>query len=380
MPPVRLPQTASAAIALAAAALIAGPAFGQAGSPLRQFRDWMAACDNTRVCRAIALPESTELSGVTLGLDRAAEPEAAPVLFIPVRDTEQMPSRGRITLRGAAGPIATLEIGRGAVIDDGSYKITDRAAMAAILAEARRASEITLTFDPPLRIDGVGPEGITISLNGASAALLWIDEQQRRVGTVTALARPGTRPASEVPPAPALPSPPPAPPATSPPPQTLAPAMLERVMGAFRAMPGDACDQDDPDRGPPTIDRLGPTQLLVGVRCWRGAYNFSRAYFIAEEGERQGVRPASFGRPQGTSETDSGSPEPDNIIVNGEYDAASGLINHYAKGRGLGDCGTIGHWRWDGRAFLPTFYQSMPTCRGVLQSSWFTLYRTREAP
>lgn len=373
---MHLVRTAALTIATTCLAL---PAFAQEAGALRSFRDWMAACDNTRVCRAFSLPEASESTGITLGLDREASPQAEPQFFIPVRDQERMPSRGRLILHGSAGPIATLEIGRGAVIDESAYRVTDRRANAAILAEARRAAELTLVFDPPLQgVDGVGPEGVKISLSGASAALLWMDERQKRVGTVTALARPGNRQASEVPPAPPLPSQPPNPPATGAAPQSLAPATLEAVMAAFRAMPGDACDQDDEERGPPSVDRLSARQLLVGVRCWRGAYNFSRTYFIVEEGERPTVRAASFSRPGGASETDSGSPEPDSIIVNGEYDPQSGLINHFSKGRGLGDCGTIGHWRWDGRAFLPTFYQSMPTCRGVLLSNWFTLYRTQE--
>src|SRR5918997_729627 len=45
----------------------------------------------------------------------------------------------------------------------------------------------------------------TVSLGGATAAILYMDEQQRRLGTGTALARRGARPASVVPPPPPLP-------------------------------------------------------------------------------------------------------------------------------------------------------------------------------
>ncbi|WP_175724569.1 DUF1176 domain-containing protein, partial [Burkholderia ambifaria] len=44
-----------------------------------------------------------------------------------------------------------------------------------------------------------------VSLSGLNAALLLIDDTQGRIGTVTALLRKGTRPASSVPAAPALP-------------------------------------------------------------------------------------------------------------------------------------------------------------------------------
>lgn len=141
----------------------------------------------------------------------------------------------------------------------------------------------------------------------------------------------------------------------------------------------NTCNQDDEERDAPSIDRLGPGQLLVGVRCWRGAYNFSRAYYLVDEGPQPNVRPASFTRPAAPAPgQERDAAEADNVLVNAAYVAETGSIDHYSKGRGIGDCGELGGWVWDGRAFQSTRLTLMPACRGILPSHWFSLYRTQE--
>jgi hypothetical protein len=344
----------------------------------RQFRDWIAACDNTRSCRAFALPEGADATGHALRIDRAGDPAAAPRIFFNLSDEDRMRREGRVSIRGMTGEIASLTIGRGFVAGEGQYEITDRQAVGAIIAELRRAKELRIAFDP--KLTGQETEDLAVSLDGASAALLWMDDRQKRVGTVTALARPGERPAS------AVPLPPAAPAALAsrlanggPAPQALPRAITDAVMAAYRRIPGDDCNQEDGERGAPSIDRLGPQLLLVGIRCWRGAYNFSRAYYLVEEGERPQVRPAAFPRLAILPREPGAGPEPaDNILWNADFSARTSGISHFSKGRGLGDCGERGHWQWDGRAFRPAMLRLMPVCRGVLSTYWFPLYRTRE--
>ena len=55
----------------------------------------------------------------------------------------------------------------------------------------------------PVRADG--GKAVPLSISGASAALRWIDAQQHRAGTVTALVATGDQPAAAVPPPPPLP-------------------------------------------------------------------------------------------------------------------------------------------------------------------------------
>jgi hypothetical protein len=361
---------------LAALVLLAVPAGAQEQGTYRTFRDWMAACDNTRACRAYALSESSDSDGVALGLDRAAGAEATPELFLHFRDEELVTNDRKVTIRSETGDIATLTVGQGLRAEDNIYRITDRQAVAAILAEMRRSKEMRLILDPaPDRVDA---GGIRISLDGASAAFLWIDDRQKRVGTVTALVRPGERPASAVP-RPVVPAAPAGRPATGgAAPATLPPATLAAVMAAYRRIPGDDCNQDDPDRDEPSIDRLAPRLLLVGIRCWRGAYNFSRAYYLIDEGPRPNVRPAAFPRPYLQQEPrEARTPPVDHILWNADFSTSTGTIAHFSKGRGIGDCGETGEWAWNGRAFQAMSIRLMPTCRGIRAGDWFTLYRTR---
>ncbi len=366
----------AALLAATVSLTLAGEAGAEERGTYRSFRDWVAACDNTRSCRAYALSADNDSVGVALGMARAGDPDAAPELTLHFADQDQIRNEGRVTITADTGPVATLVIGQGLIVDENVYAIADERAAAAILAAARRSRELRLTFDPP--VAGQDGNALRISLDGASAALLWIDDRQKRVGTVTALARPGTRPAAAVP-RPVIPAAPVARPATGgAAPAELAPATLEAAMAAFRRIPDDHCNQDDPDRDGPSIDRLAPNLLLVGIRCWRGAYNFSRAYYLVDEGARPNVRPASFPRPfDRPSGADAGSPPPDNILWNADFSPAMDSIAHFSKGRGLGDCGERGEWAWTGRAFAPVSLSLMPTCRGIDPGSWFTLFRTR---
>jgi hypothetical protein len=364
-------------VPFAALLFAASPISAQEQGTYREFRDWMASCDNTRSCRAYALPAEPDIPRITLGLARTGDPEARPQLFLHFTDEDLVSKVRRVTIRSETGAVATLAVGGGLVADENIFSITDARAAAAILAEARRSKELRLAFDPPL--PNVDASTLRISLAGASVALLWIDDRQQRISTVTALARPGTRPAVGIP-APTVPVAPQGRPTTGgPAPSELPAATMNAVMAAFRGLPGDTCNQEDEERGPPSVDRLGPGLLMVGIRCWRGAYNFSRAYYLVDEGPRPNVRPAAFPRPAALPrDADAGPAEPDNVLVNADYSGETGSISHYSKGRGIGDCGELGTWIWDGRVFQPVSLTLMPACRGILPLHWFRLYRTQE--
>ena len=59
------------------------------------------------------------------------------------------------------------------------------------------------------------------------------------------------------------------------------------------------------------------------------------------------------------------------IVTNAGWDG-SVLVN-FAKGRGLGDCGILQHWVWDGERFRMVLGQHMEECRGAIE--WPTLFR-----
>jgi hypothetical protein len=359
------------ALPLALAALTAAlalPAHAEEHGATRDVRDWLAACDNVRTCRALSLPGDGD-DAWFLRLDRDGGP-AAPVRLMIMTKGEQSPRDGLLTLSAGGVALATLSLGAGLTHVDRGYVVDDQAAIAAVIGAARRAASLELRIQPTTPGGRTAAISATMSLDGASATLLWIDERQQRLGTVTALVRRGDRPADAVPAPPALPEAPPALTGLAAPPSAISAEVISEMarQAASYCEPDEQIEDSDAKR----VFRLSEKLLLASTSCYSGAYNFSRAYFLIDEGPNPNVRPALFPRP---AEDSSGSPA--NVLVNGDADETSGGVSFYDKGRGLFDCGSLGAWQWDGQAFRPTRFGTMPTCRGIDVDHWPKVFRTR---
>lgn len=309
-------------------ALLAAQAVAPTPSELRTFRDWTVGCDNGRRCEAIALlPEGEDWEGwATLSVSREAGAQAAPAFMLP--DLETAPAMlaadgARLPVRFSAGVDGIN------VADEGGELL--RALRAGRTIEAR---------------DSAGATMARISLAGASAAMLYMDEVQGRVGTITALVRPGTRPAASR--AAALPpvrrAPPPGDAAIAPDPVRL--ATIERQTGCADEMAGSG----RPDAEDPVQIATGTTLILLP--CGSGAYNFASLPVLAR-GRRVAVAPFDF--------QPSGAPP---LITNAFWDEERRLLTEYNKGRGLGDCGIAAEYAWDGTRFRLVRYERMDECRG----------------
>ena len=305
---------------LALAAVIAQPQPGR----LRTFGDWTVGCDNVRRCRAVALVPDAESRDdyLLLVVTRDAAPSARPVLQLSTADG--LP--GSVTLRVDGRPV--LPIARAALLP-----------LPPELAGGRRA---TLT-------DGAGRTLASASLAGLSAAFLYMDEQQRRLGTVGALIRRGPRPDS------AVSAPPPLPRIVQPrpglaPPRALAPAAVARLRG-----PG--CDEAPVPAASHAV-RLDARHSLVLVRrpCDDGAYNLMSDAHIVDEAGR--TRPARFDVPTGMDGSFG------NRLVNADWDPARRRLGDFVKARGLGDCGGRSSFAWDGARFRLVHHEAMGECRG----------------
>ncbi len=293
---------------------------------LKTFRDWTVGCDNGRVCQAVGLMPEDDPEAVTMSVRRGAGPGAAP----------------EISINPPEGKAAAL------LIDGRSFALEEAldADAIAVLRPRDGAAFLNalLTARSAALADGRGKRLASLSPNGASAALLYMDDQQKRVGTVTALVRPGGRPASAVPRPPALPI------VQRPP----VPARVARTLGAAKArqLLGREATVCDYAKGLSMEGgRLDAQHSLVLVShpCGNGAYNFSYSAFLVDE--RGGVRPARF-------DTN------DDVLVNAGWDAKTGRLSAFSKGRGLGDCGTGQTWVWDGARFRLVHEEAMGECRG----------------
>ncbi|MDO8409792.1 MAG: DUF1176 domain-containing protein [Phenylobacterium sp.] len=339
----------AAALGVAALAWAAGgPALADSGS----FGAWSVVCDNARVCTAFGFGELGEIgSSGFLRVTRGAGPADAPVIDLVTAGTAATSlalAVDGVTPRGLAAVPATP------IDTDPERRLTQLTPTqsAALLAVLAKGSDLTLK-------EGRNP-ATTISLTGSSAALRFMDDRQKRAGTMTALVARGSTPASSVPAPPALPK------------VTAAPAAAQTGLpsqpsAALQARLG-ACDDDIADLGiKPDVARLAPGKLFWGVVCSRGAYNVIYSLFLTDEagGDVEALQvPYANG-------------EPVTELMNIDFDPETQTLTNFDKGRGLGDCGALSRWVWTGQAFALTHQTLMPDCQGVTSDYWPVSYRTR---
>jgi hypothetical protein len=342
------------------AMLIVGLVFVRAAwaEELKTFKDWVVGCDNLKTCTALGLPPSDVDPFAYVKIVRGGEATAEPsVEFVAYAGGDTPPSDARLALAFDDPTFSGLSFLP--TTNDGSSvrAVLPGAAVRDFISALNKANRLTLTI--------VGSDGETagnaqpgiVSLSGASASLLYMDDIQGRVGTATALRSPGDIDASVIPMPPAeptvagvkmsaLPDPLPPPPAALPKPEadTGCPEGTERI--AFR---------------------LSEQQTLWGICTSAGAYNFFYEFFLAE-GDK--ARPVVFPLPAALGESV-------NELVNAWLSEDGLSILSFDKARGLGDCGDFSAWAFDGAEFRLVNNAAMGDCRGVLSDDWPVLYRAR---
>lgn len=289
-------------------------------------KDWAAACDNTRHCEAVGYQNMEEGDPVTLWLARDAGGNA-PVLgkLMVYSDDED--------------DEALLSIRAGEVLIKGIRQDIGAEQMARLLPALKKAGVARV---------GNGKREWQLSLAGLNAALLKIDDLQGRVGTVTALARPGNKPASAVPtapPAPVLRA------APLPVQRDSDKALLPRVLDALK----DAdCENIASEGAFGDIYRISDSQLLVVRQCWLGAYQ--GAYGVWRVNDKPPYAPVRLMLPDASGKAQD-------TAVEAYFE--DGVLSSYAKGRGLNDCGSFARWLWTADGFKLLESSSGPLCRGM---------------
>lgn len=328
-------------------------------------KDWIGGCDNTRHCTLIGLASADSEAPSMLHMERGGEPDA---LINKITLQVDMPIKpGLYWVLDLDNHERLLEFTDAHLVPSASDPerfdiVIERAdEIAKVLGALRTANALKVIGDP-------GIAG-TISLSGASAIMLWVDEQQQRLGTTTALVRKGPQPASSVP------LPPPAPPLLSTPGSSALPEAAAKAAGAQvrGTLEPDTCEALEPDS--PQSDyawKLPDGRTLVQLSCSAGAYNFISRWYLVRRGEA----PLAISFPMPVS--GEGRPETELELVNAEFMPETGTISSYALGRGIGDCGSSASWTWDGEAFQLQSYALMDDCRGVSGEFWPTLWRSAD--
>lgn len=310
--------------------------------PLVTFKDWTAGCDNGRTCRAVGQynPDNFELASVVL--DRG-----------PLRGDQ--PS---FWFRDDGEPVVDLAAdGRklGVRLTKNDEEVTFNVApesMPAVIAALRSATKL-------MTVRSDGKPGTQLSIAGASAAMRWIDDQQRRAGTVTALVATGPKPAS------AVPAPPPLPTVrqaigVGPLGKPLTKAQIKAIQEEY----ADCSDDDLDDKVEyARIDARTTLAIVIAV-CGSGAYNYYSMPMLLRAGRKPVL--ADLGEEEGDP------------AMNLSWDAKTRVMSSYFKGRGIGDCGGGTDWVWDGAKFRVVGQRMMDECLGAI--AWITYFRARPVP
>lgn len=310
-----------------------------APAALQSYKDWIAGCDNIRVCQANALePENGGENGLMLLINRGPRPDDIATLSVPMPD--KATPGARYTLR-VDGKIAATFTAPAA--GEASVPLTG-----GLLGALGNGQRVAL-------FDASGAKHEEASLAGLAAALRYIDDQQKRVGTIGALKATGPKPNSAVPAPPAVPLITVPAPSTKPP-RTISAAKAAELIGSDSATCDDATGKVEP-----RAFRLDATHslVLVGHPCGNGAYNFFTSVYVLDESGPP--RDAQFDIPPGMGETQA---DGTGDLTNGDWDAKSHRLSSYEKGRGIGDCGSSETFAWDGTRFRLVEQNAMGECRG----------------
>ncbi len=339
-------------------ALIA-PARAEIGQ-IKTFRDWIAGCDNIRTCTALSLPNEADEEVAFLRLDRSAGPDVAPSLSLKLRRQKLKPRfEVALTLDGAPFPAAGRRF-QGSSNDGETAEIAFAPAdMDALIAAARKATVLTAKVEA---------QSYKLSLGGSVAAMLWIDEQQGRLNAPSALIRKGTTgtvPAAAEPPLIAMKAP-----AGKPLAKDQAAALVKALRAELNRREPDSCEDipegfTDSDGAWPLNDATN----LVVLACSRGAYNVASQFWLVPGRDVTKAKPAAF---EGSRD------KPGNELVNADFDPKTGRVMFFAKGRGIGDCGSSGSYGWNGTRFAVLQLSMMSECRLIPGDDWITLFQSRE--
>lgn len=327
-------------------------------APVQQeFSNWQVTCNNQNFCvtRNIGLHH-----GLVMSLTRSAGAHNDSTLRIELGGPENVlpkipPIAPRLLLDGAPLNLA----GEHWQITPWHLSTGDSPTINTFLQHIQDGQALTLEKGTQ-----------SISLQGLKAALLFIDDQQKRVGSETAWIGKGDDPPLSVPPAPALK----AVKKVNPTPTPFSREEFNDLLdyGTWR-MNNSQCSLD-PLRREVWVTPLTDAKALLMLTCESGAYNtIYRAWLVSRQ-KPFAAQPIRLRLPFLPQEKD----ERDIELVNLTFNDKTRELETLDKGRGQGDCGVQTRWRYDGQRFRLVRYAGQPACDNWQgPDAWPTLWITR---
>ncbi|VWC53661.1 DUF1176 domain-containing protein [Burkholderia lata] len=372
-------------LSLAVAALLAASPIVTQARPLarppveRDFKNWSVVCDNGNRCIAESHADDIDdaRTSLILRVTRDAGPDAQASLDLYASAPLDLRTT-RVDGHPFDAMAAQWHAFGGKPDDDEAHpfriRTNDPATIAAWLTASRNAQ--LLSFGDP-----ASAQTARTPLAGLNAALLLIDDTQGRVGTVTALLRPGTRPASSVPAAPVLPpavvpAPPPAASLSAAEQRPLVDAVLAKFGGDVKQCAADVEDEMSASdrRKASRAVAISTDEALVAIPCQTSSmYNHTDLWYRVRRTAPLTPTAMNFGE-NANAGLDSASFA--NELTEAGYDPASATLSSLVRLRSAGDCGSTASWIFDGRRFMLADIATHGTCNGLRVDDWPRLYRT----
>ena len=332
------------------------------GAITRQFKDWRARCDDSGDCKALATDVSTTGSAARYQLEISRQQGRGKywvlTFFITgdkARTYEPLHVSVDFNQPLTLEPDTDYQPGAQA----SAYDIIGVFRANTLMKQFARGNESFFNF-----LNSKGQETVArFSLRGLSAALLWIDDTQNRLGSPRTIGAVKSAIAKENKPADNI--------FTSGDTRILAPGKIPPAIAKLHFADGE-CDAID---RPPlsafgfetvTIDK---NKKLYLIPCFAAAYNVVyRIYLNSSNQDRpRQLLFADYSSDLGWSGTRD--------IMNITYDAETKTLSSFYKGRGLGDCGSTSIYRWKKYAFKMVEYRYWGKCDGTRQSQdWPIIY------
>ncbi|MCF6343697.1 MAG: DUF1176 domain-containing protein [Devosiaceae bacterium] len=299
-------------------------------SEIKQFKDWQVNCDKYDTCSASNFIISDKDIGPDYALSLSHNKYAEFWQLSLIAYAKQPDDNSKITL----------------IIDGDEFSFSGTKEFAAygklnqyyFLGEKPQAffnamlpaSKVNMVFTD---IDG-NEQNLSFSLNGLSASLLFIDDRQELVGTKKLF---GSAPRYE-----SLVS-------------TREPHKISDDIIDLQVLANNCQPLDKMAHGGDVMSfRLDADTSLHLIPCWAGAYNFGYTAYKQDKHEIEQLLFASY--------TDSLGWTGTKYLVNPYFNERHNRLSDFYKGRGLGDCGSVGLWQWDKHYFKLLKYEHKEEC------------------
>lgn len=328
------------------------------------------ACNNLRTCQAVSYSRAVELYDllgdgiINIHLERAGEPSSP--LNITFGDTLPATLGEQTVLKPELiGQPMLLQIGKHSW-SLGNFTQAQQASFliplpAHLVPEFIKANDNDEAKHLTLKI---GNTTLVATLVGLKATLRFMDEQQKRKNTTSALVLKGKKVMRE-----SLPQPKKIQPiiATL---NTQANLLIKDKLPMLLKNQIKDCEEDWwwTER-PITIKPLDTKYDMVMIICTQSAYNHgARLFKVARHNPKHATR-LSF--------KDTTNHEIDPLFSHPEFNPRLGKLTSLLKGRGIGDCGTYTEWIWTGKEFTLSRKDTLTTAACLGGHPFLNVWETK---